>query len=222
MKNLDDMKADFKGFKFARMNVMQKDKSGTEEENAGLRWVIDAVKLQDRADERYILNKKILPVALGIIVLTLLLAFLHIPNLLILAGFILVYAGLVSILILFLRDYRNISSETFDQALLDYLEAKRERLVKWKRIPVLYNVIYGFYIIGVLLIIIGNTPLAEFLAFPHAGLLYTLGIISALIISGVSGEYRFRKRHQSMHQPILERIDSLLTELRANGDTNQV
>lgn len=216
--NLDDMKADFKGFKFAQKNVMQRDKSETEEENAGLRSVMEAVKLQDRADERYILNKKILPVALGIITLTLLLAFLHIPNLLVLAGFVLVYAGLVSILIHFLCDYRNISNEVYDQTLMDYLETKRKRLTAWKRIPFLYNMIYGLYILGVLLIIIGNTRLASFLGASYSNLIYTVCIIAALVVSGIVGDYRFRRRHKIMHHPILKRIDSLINELRSNSE----
>jgi hypothetical protein len=218
MKSLDDMKSDFTSFKFSAKHLTQNDEIGAGEEHAGFRSVIDSVKGQDRKDERYILHKKVLPVALGIILLTLLATFLHFPNQLILAGFVLVYMGLVSILILFLRDYRNISNEAFDQTLMDYLVAKRKRLVNWKRIPVLYNVIYGLYIIGVLLIIIGNTTLASYLGSSFGNLIYMVGIISALIISGIVGEYRFRKRHQRMQEPIIERIDSLMTELRANGD----
>ena len=101
---------------------------------------------------------------------------------------------------------------------MDYLVAKRKRLVNWNRIPVLYNVIYGLYIIGVLLIIIGNTPLAGYLGSSFGNLIYMVGIISALVVSGIVGEYRFRKRHQRMQEPIIERIDSLMTELRSNGD----
>lgn len=218
MKSLDDMKTDFKHFKFTRKQTMQGDSSGAAEEYAGLRTVMDSVKKLDRSDQRYILNKKILPVALGIVILTLLLTFLQIPNLIVLTGFFLVYAGLVSILILFLRDYRNIINETFDQTLRDYLESKRKRLVQWNRIPVLYHMIYGFYVTGVLLIIMGSTPLADFLGTSHGHLIYALGIIAALVASGMVGEFRFRKRHQKMHRPILERIDSLLSELRSNGD----
>ena len=38
-------------------------------------------------------------------------------------------------------------------------------------------------------------------------------IIGALILSGIIGEIRFRKRYQSEHLPILESISELLDEL---------
>jgi hypothetical protein len=218
MKNLDDLKTEFKSFKFKDEHMIGKHMKETGEEHDVLRSIIASVKDQDRIDERYILYRKILPVALGIVFLTLLVAFYNINNKLILSGFVMVYIGLLSILILFLRDYRNISNETFDQTLLDYLEAKRKRLTTWKRIPVLYHLIYGCYIVGVLLIIMGNTRMAGLLGTSFGNLIFTGSILSALIISGLTGEYRFRKRHQQLHKPILERIGVLITELRTNGD----
>jgi hypothetical protein len=52
----------------------------------------------------------------------------------------------------------------------------------------------------------------------YGNLKYTVGIISALKIPGIIGEFRFRKRHQRLHHPIIKRIDRLITELRSDGD----
>lgn len=218
MKNIDELKAEFRNFRFADKSSVDKGMIEAGEEPGAIRSVIASVKDQDRLDESYILNRKILPVALGIVFLTLLAALYTIPNKLIFVGFLMVYTGLVSILVLYLRDYRSISSEAFDQSLMEFLQTKRKRMTKWKRIPVLYNLIYGSYIVGVGLIIIGNTRVAGLLDTYHGNLIYTVSIISALIISGIIGECRFRKRHQRLHCPVIERIDSLLNELRSNGD----
>ena len=218
MKNIDDLKAEFRNFRFADKPSMDKRMIEAGEEPAVIRSVIASVKDQDRQDERYILNRKIIPVALGIVFLTLLITLYSIPNNLIFLGLLMVSAGLVSILVLFLRDYHNISRDAFDQSLMEFLQTKRKRLTTWKRIPVLYNLIYGFYIVGVLLIIVGNTRMAGLLGTYLGNLIYTVSIISALIISGILGEFRFRKRHQRLHYPVIERIDSLLNELRSNGD----
>lgn len=176
--------------------------------------LIRALKRQDHDDKSILLYKRILPISAGIVILTIVFILTHFPNNIILSGSIIVYIGLVSILILFLRDYMRISQDYFGLSIKDYFDKKRKRILRWRRIPVLYNIIYGFYILGVLLLILGNTDIAVVFKGSKIGVIIYTGIIAGtLIISGIIGEIKHRKRFNREHQPLISDIEQLLIEL---------
>jgi hypothetical protein len=108
----------------------------------------------------------------------------------------------------------GISQDDFGLSIKDYFDNKRKRILRWRRIPVLYNIIYGFYIIGVLLLILGNTDIAMIFKGSKIGvIIYTSIIVGTLIISGIIGEIKHRKRFRREHQPLISDIKQLLIEL---------
>ena len=144
--------------------------------------------------------------------------FITVSNILLFTGCTMIYAGLIAVLVLFFRDYRNISKEASGLNLLNYLENKVRRLKSWKSNPKLYHFLYGIYIIGVLLIIIGNIKPIDILKTTQNFIIYTAGIIISLIISGIIGEILYRKRYIKKHQPLIDSISALISELKANGE----
>jgi hypothetical protein len=144
--------------------------------------------------------------------------FAAVSNIILFTGCVLIYGGLITVLILFFRDYRNISKEASGLSLHDYLGNKVRRLKSWKSNPKLYHFLYGIYIIGVLLIILGITNPVDVLKTTQNFIIYTVGIIISLIISGITGELTYRRSHKKKHQPLIDTISGLIAELKANGD----
>jgi uncharacterized membrane protein HdeD (DUF308 family) len=209
METLDDYKSEFMNLKAKPLASSPDGKQSVFQES-----LLRAVKRQDRADKSLLLYKRILPISAGIIILTLVFILTHFPNNIILTGSIIVYLGLLSILSLFLRDYIGISKDDFGESIRDYFDKKRKRIQRWRRIPVLYNIIYGFYIVGVLLIILGNTNIPEVFKDSKLGVIvFTSMIIGSFIVSGIIGEIKYRKRYMEEHQPLISEINRLLNEL---------
>jgi hypothetical protein len=209
MRTLDDFKSDYK----RSMESFTESAQQTDDKSKLLDLIVE-LKKQDYSDRKYLISKKIVPALFGITTLSLLFIFVQIPNKTMLMGSILILCSLISILVLFIRDLVNISSESFGMSLREYLESKKTSFVKWKRIPILYNIIYGVFVVGVILLIVGNTKLGDLFSKSSMGLiLYMSCIIGALIVSGFAGELRFRKRFKKEHKPFLDRISDLINEL---------
>jgi hypothetical protein len=212
-KNIDDFKNDFKNMKASDMET-----SIFADKKESFDSILKIIKAQDKDDERYLLRKRILPVLIGIIIFSIIMMFITVSNILLFTGCTMIYAGLIAVLVLFFRDYRNISKEASGLNLLNYLENKVRRLKSWKSNPKLYHFLYGIYIIGVLLIIIGNIKPIDILKTTQNFIIYTAGIIISLIISGIIGEILYRKRYIKKHQPLIDSISALISELKANGE----
>lgn len=209
MGTLDEYKSEYRNLKTQPLASFPEGEQPVFQDS-----LLRALKRQDRADKSLLLYKRILPISVGILVLTIVFILTHFPNNIILSGSIIVYLGLVSILVLFLRDYMGISQDDFGLSIKDYFDNKRKRILRWRRIPVLYNIIYGFYIIGVLLLILGNTDIAMVFKGSKIGvIIYTSIIVGTLIISGIIGEIKHRKRFRREHQPLISDIKQLLIEL---------
>lgn len=188
--------------------------------NNEFRNILESIKRQDKADERYILNKRIIPVLSGLIILTVVLMFNVVSNILILIGSLMIYTGLITILLLFFKDYKNISTEQFGISLNEFLENKKRQLAKWKYQPFLYHVIYAVFVIGVLFLIIGNTGLLDVLKTKLAVAIYVICIILALIFSGLIGEYLYRNRYRKQHHILKANISDLLNQLNSEAENN--
>ena len=209
METLDEYKSEFRNLKTKPL-----PSSPIGEQPQIQDSLLRALKRQERADKSLLLYKRILPVSAGVLILNIVFILTRFPNNIILAGSIIVYLGLVSILVLFLRDYMGISQENFGVSIKDYINKKRKRILRWRRIPVLYNIIYGFYIIGVLLLILGNTNIETVFKGSKVGMIiYTGIVVGALIISGIIGEIKHRKRFKKEHQPLISDLTQLLNEL---------
>ena len=171
------------------------------------------VRKQDREDERYLVRKRLLPLLFGLLFLTFVIMISPIKNMILFWGILLVYAGLVAIGLFSFLDYKNISKEKFDMSLLTFLKQKEARLTSWKSTPLKYYFIYAFYVIGVMMMIVGNTNLIRNLKTFQNIALFTGITLSIFILSWIIGEYFYRKRHKQMHQPLLKLIDELKSAL---------
>jgi glucan phosphoethanolaminetransferase (alkaline phosphatase superfamily) len=216
VKNIDEFKNDFKN-----MKASYKKSKLMENGYKNINDFLQLIKKQDRDDERYLIRKKIRPVFIGLIILTILFMFYRIPNIIMFAGCFIVYGGLVTILILFFRDYRNISKEPFDLTLYEYLENKQKRLRSWKSTPGLYNALFILFILGVTMMIIGNTSLVHDLKTTLNLIIYISANIAALIISWFVAENLYKKRHKKKHIPLIKSISELIADLGIpEEDTN--
>lgn len=211
MGTIDELRSEYKNMKAKPMAVFPDG-----EQPVVLDTLIRALKMQANSDRNYLLYRKILPVSIGIVLLTIVFILTRPPNMMILSGCILVYTGLLSILVLFIRDYILISKEDFGVSIIEHLSNKRLQIKRWRRIPVLYNMIYGFYIVGVLFFILGNTGLEEIFRGSRFGImLYSCIIIGTLVLSGIIGELKHRSRFKREHQPVIHDITQLLNELKS-------
>ena len=124
IKNIDEFKKDFKNMKasYKKSKLMENGYNNIND-------FLQSIKKQDRDDERYLIRTKIRPAIIGIIILTILFMFYRIPNIVMFTGSFIVYGGLITLIILYFRDYRNISKESFDLSLYEYLQNKKKRRI---------------------------------------------------------------------------------------------
>ena len=104
--NLDQIKNDYKKMRAPEMEITVPGIRSIEE-------LIQKIMKQDREDERYILKRKIIPLSFGLLCLTIVALLVNIPNIVVLTGCVLIYAGLISILLRFLVDYKKISGVNY-------------------------------------------------------------------------------------------------------------
>jgi uncharacterized membrane protein len=168
---------------------------------------------QDREDERYIFRRKIIPLSFGLLCITIVFLLVNIPNIVVLSGCMLIYAGLISILIRFLIDYKKISGEVYDLSLLVFLNRKEARLKSWKSTPVSYHFMFIVYVMGLVLLILGNDKFFMELQSIWKVFLFVGLILFIFVISALSGEYYYRKRHRTKHMPLLQIISRIKKDL---------
>jgi len=176
--------------------------------------LIQRIKSQDQEDERYILKKKLLPLLIGLLFFTTVIMIAPIKNILLFTGCFLIFVGMIGAVIIYLLEYKNISKETFDLSLFEFLKQKEKRLKLWKIQPVRHHILYALYIVGVVMMILGNTGKIRILKTTQNIIIYIGVILIALCLSGIIGEYLYRKRHKNKHQPLLQIISDLKEELQ--------
>jgi hypothetical protein len=206
--DIDDFKSDFIKMKIPDMKTIQQIDYGEDISN-----FLSIIKHQDKEDEKYLIRKKILPILSGIIILVILFLVIPIQNHVILFGSLMVFLGLMAILILFLRDYINISKETFGQSLRSYLQTKLSRLKSWQSTPKLYNVIFIFFVFGCCLMLLGNTGFISALNSTRNAVVFIVAYVCAFAISWALAEYNYRRRHKKQHDQLVREISDLLREL---------
>jgi len=202
-----DLKNEFKKMRVPKMDLSIHEVNNIED-------FIQKIRKQDREDERYLFKRKLLPILIGLFMLTIVFMITPIRNTVLFTGCFVVYAGLVTVLILLLLDYKNISKETFNLSLLEFLKQKEARLQSWKSTPVKYNIMFAIFIIGLLMMILGNTDLIRALETTQNVIIYIGVYLIVLFLSWIIGEYFYRKRHKKKHQPLLEMISELKEELK--------
>lgn len=211
--HLEDYKQEYLKRKAKEMKRLPGDKT---------RWMGDLVqriRIQDKLDEQFILKRKILPVSVGLILLIIVFMITRITNPILFAGSTLVFLALTSILILFVLECRNISKEDMDMTLLDFLNQRKRRLESWRSTPVLHTTIFGVFVIGLIMMILGNTSLVIFLDTSENILIYIGANLMILIISWLVGVYRWRKRYRQQHLPLIRDIANIISEL--GNDTTE-
>jgi len=77
-----------------------------------------------------------------------------------------------------------------------------------------YNIMFAIYIIGLIMMILGNTDLVLTLESTQNILIYIGVNLIILCLSWILGEHFYRKRHKKKHQPLLEMISALKQELK--------
>ena len=169
---------------------------------------IRRIKRQDREDERYLFRTKILPLLIGVCILTILLLLTPVRNPVMRFGCFLVISTMTASLLLFFRDYVSISRESFDATVSDFLKQKEKRLKYWRSTPFHYHIIFFVYIAGVVMMILGNSSAVRNSSSNFVAA-YLLLIVLLLIAFWILGERRYRERHRSKHRPLLEMISDL-------------
>jgi len=176
---------------------------------------VQRISIQDREDERYLLYNQLIPIIVGLFLLTIIMLINPIKTFLLLLGMFLIFTGLVYTLILKFLDYKDISRGNYDLSLFAYLKQKKERLKSWRSTPSKYKWTFTVFVSGVIFMLIGNTgPIQEFSI--ETTLIFIVVYLSLIIISWNVGEHFYKKRHQQKHQPLIKIISEQLKELGEN------
>jgi hypothetical protein len=174
--------------------------------------LIRSLRKQEKEDQAFILKRRIVPLAAGIVIFTVILIFLPVRNPVMGAGCFLISASLLTALILCFIDYMDISKESYDSSVHDFLRQKEKRLRYWRTTPLRYHFIYICYVAGVVMISLGNSAMMS----ESGGVvisIYLGAVVFLLGLSWILGARRFRKRHREKHRPLLELIEELEQEL---------
>jgi hypothetical protein len=203
--DIDKIKKEYKKVKVSKMDISM-------DQTKILGDFIQRIKQQDRDDEKYILHNQIIPICIGLIILTVIIITVPVTTFPLRTGIILIYTGLISAVILLIKDYRDITKEPYDINLLAYLKQKERRLKSWYATPAKYYLTFTVFVSGLILMILGNTGIIR-----QFGIEITVSIIAIyliiLIISWVIGEYFYRQRHTKKHQPLIAEIRAQIKEL---------
>ncbi|MBN1552003.1 hypothetical protein JW979_11055 [bacterium] len=176
------------------------------------------IEKQDREDEKYLFQQRILPISIGLIMMMIVFLVKMIHEPLILLGCLAVLTGLVAALISYLIDYHRISREQFDQSRLEFLDLKEKRLKSWKSTSLKYLAFYMVFATGVILIIAGNKSLIRGIETSQNRLYFTGSILGFLVLSWIAGEHLYRKRHMQKHIPLLRMISKLKNTCNHSSD----
>ena len=103
---IDDLKKEIKKVRAPEMDfTISPDRVGSAGE------FFDLLRKQDRKDEKYMLKQKIVPILVGLVLWTTVMIIAPLRTPVMFTGSFLLFAGLVVALIMFVNDYKNISSE---------------------------------------------------------------------------------------------------------------
>jgi hypothetical protein len=204
--NIDEIKKEYKKMRMPIMDISMNELNNLED-------FVQKIKNQDRNDEKYMLHNKMIPIFIGLFLLTIIMLINPIKTVILLTGMFLIYSGLIYTLILLFMDYRNISKESYDLNLLAYLKQKEKRLKSWRSTPAKYKWTFTIFISGLIMMIVGNSSLMRDFSTGQI-ILFILAYLIILLISWVIGEYFYRKRHKQKHQPLIKSISELMKELR--------
>jgi Na+/melibiose symporter-like transporter len=205
--NVDELKREFQQRRTPTMDLTAGSKHP-----ADFRPLLGMLRQQDSADQRFVLTQKALPLGIGILLFSILVAVNPIHNPVMLAGCLLVMFTLLLSLVLVLYDYMNISRESFDTSVMEFLREKERRLRSWRTTALKYHLIMAAYIIGVVMLTLGNTAILRDFTTKQITI-YIASIVALLIFFWVLGELRCRKRHQEKHRPLLNMIAEMRGEL---------
>ena len=204
--NIDKIKKEYKKMRMPKMDISIDALNNLED-------FVQRIKNQDRDDEKYMLHNKMIPILIGLFLLTIIMLINPIKTVILQIGMVLIYSGLIYTLILLFMDYRNISKESHDLNLLSYLKQKEERLKYWRSTPAKYQWTFTIFISGLIMMIVGNSSIIRDFSTEQI-ILFILAYLIILLISWVIGEYFYRKRHKQKHQPLIANISELIKELR--------
>jgi uncharacterized membrane protein len=208
--NLEEMKKELSKLKAPRFSV-----SPSEGKEHSVKELIRLLRKQDKEDQAYILRRKIIPIAVGIVIFTILLIFNPIRNPVMVTGCVLISGTLLATLALLFIDYMDIAKESFDSSVRDFLRQKEKRLRYWRTTPFKYHLTFFFYVAGVVMIALGNSAVTRNFGTPWISVY--LGVIVVLLaVFWIIGHIRYRKRHREKHRPLLELIEELKREPAAN------
>ena len=196
---IDDIKKTLKDVRAPKMDI------AVNSERAGsLGELMNRLRAQDRRDERYLRNKRIIPIVAGLILFTAVIIVYPAFTAVMFMGGFLVFCGMLAALFLLALDYREVGRETFDSSLLDFLYIKEKRLHYWRSTHFKYQVTYAVFVAGYLMLNLGNPHITEkFGSIPF----YILG--AAMLISQIVTEAGYRRRHHREHRPLLEMIQEM-------------
>jgi hypothetical protein len=205
--SIDDLKRELAAIRApapAPMSTQERDGSG-----AGS--FMGRLKAQECKDERFIVRTRIIPISIGIVLFAVVMAINPIHNPVMVGGALLIMLTLLVTLVLYVIDYMSICRESFDASVREFLVQKEKRLRSWRSMALRYRIIFALYILGLLMLTLGNTVILRDFTTTQITV-YLACIISLLVFFWVRGERAFRKRHAQQHQPLLDMIEELRSE----------
>jgi len=195
---IDDLKKELKKVRAPKMDLtFPSGKTGSVSE------FIKMLRQQDRKDEKFLLQKRIIPVLIGLVIFTLVLITARIQNPLMILGSFLIFSSMLVVLILFFRDYSKISKETFHTGIAQFLGEKKKRLSYWRSTPFKHYCVFTLFLIGWIMINFSNKPfIRDHGAFPFVVFI----VLLIIIVLNINSERLYRKRHKKEHEPLLKMI----------------
>ena len=173
----------------------------------------ERIRQQDRKDEKFILSKRIIPVSIGLIGCAIVMIIVPIRAPLMFTGSFLMFLGMLLALILFFLDYRDISRETFNTSVAQFLKRKKKRLAYWRSTPLKHHLVLALFLIGWLMTNFGNEPfMRDDKKLPFA--IFVGLLLFIIILLNINSERLYRKRHKRQHEPLLKMIEDIQEELR--------
>lgn len=203
--DIDKLKDEFKKKKVTEMDFSIKNVTDMKD-------FFQRINAQDREDEKYLLHNQVIPIIIGLFLITIIMLINPIKTFLLLLGMFLIFIGLVYTLILKILDYKDISRGSYDLSMFAYLKQKKERLKSWHSTPSKYKWTFTVFVSGVIFMVIGNTgPMQEFGI--KTTVIFIVVYLCLIIISWNVGEYFYKKRHRQKHEPLIKIISEQLKEL---------
>jgi peptidoglycan/LPS O-acetylase OafA/YrhL len=198
--NIDDLKKELHKVRAPKMDtVFPSGKAASAAE------FFERLRRQERKDEKFLLYKRIIPILVGLVILGIGVIGVPIRAPVMFTGAALLFLSMLAALLLFFKDYRDISKETFDSSLAQFLREKEKRLSYWRSTPFIHQLAFALFLIGWLLINVGNKPFIRTIGgFPFV--IFVGAALAIIILSNINSERLYRKRHKREHEPLLQMI----------------